>query len=659
MGASISISASRLFSRLVELLKLRQKTKRLPNRKRVYWLTASLFACGCCVRASVAAYEKWPSLVVMSFLSALDLMRLPSFSRSATFLAAASETSTTTPSDDPSSGAEQAGEVVAATFDTLGVVLSIGLGGLIGLVTSFVLQGFLTFLARRNAKFKPAVKASGRPLKLSLTLVGGWIAFHIVWPSDAGEAASRIQTWLEHGFVIGVILALTWLVAALVDGAEKAILHQMEASGAARFRRAQTQLQILHRIILAAVWILGFAFVLMTFPEARSLGATLFTSAGLLSVVLGIAAQSTLGNVFAGLQLAFSDSIRMGDIVIWQKEFTSVEEITLTYVVLKVWDGRRLIVPSSLMTTTTFENWTRRTPELLGYVDFELDWQVPIARMRAELDRILAETDLWDGDTGILQVRDAIGTRLKISVLVSAANSSRLTDLKYYVREHLVRWIQSEAPAAIPHHRSLVEGEEEAASALAAEVAMMREEEAAVAAAPPTPEVPGAMPEEGQAAKASLRERLAHEVTDDGGLLAKLPWLGKVVTSQAATTNTAEETQLLDMSSVDLAAAKAAKAGEDASEADVSVPARVPIADRVGDISAPHTESSTRAAGHESSIFTGSLKAEKRGAEFSGPGVDVMREREATLERRRGEEHSEAPEGESAKETSHPEAGAK
>lgn len=576
----------------------------------------------------------------MSFLSAFDCIPTSANVWASTLLAATNESPTTAPSDSASSSTEQAGEVVAATFDTLGVVLSIGLGGLIGLVTSFVLQGFLAFLARRNAKFKPAVKAAGRPLKLSFALVGAWIAFHVSWPEDASGSAIKVQSWIEHGFLIGVILALTWLVAALVDGAEKAILHQMEASGAARFRRAQTQLQILHRIILAAVWILGFAFVLMTFPQARSLGATLFTSAGLLSVVLGIAAQSTLGNVFAGLQLAFSDSIRMGDIVIWQKEFTSVEEITLTYVVLKVWDGRRLIVPSSLMTTTTFENWTRRTPELLGYVDFELDWQVPIARMRAELERILAKTDLWDGDTGILQVRDAIGTRLKISVLVSAANSSRLTDLKYYVREHLVRWIQSEAPNAIPHHRSLVEGEEEIAQTVAAEVAMMREEEAAASAQPPLPEVPGAMPEEGQAAQESLRERLTSEGVGEGGLLAKMPWLGKALSAVGRPIDTAQETTLLDMSGIADSAESAERADK---EEDVSLPARVPIAERVaGEEPTAKPESSTRTAGHEASIFTGSLKAEKRGSEFAGPGDDVMREREAILERHREKGHAEA-----------------
>ncbi len=499
-----------------------------------------------------------------------------------------------TPSLSPTSDDTTVDEVVSATVSTLAVTLGTAIGVVVGLVLAFLFQGFLTYLARRKPNARTITKAVSRPIKLLLASVGAWVGMGIAWAVPAGSDAPHLRNTLEHIFLILVILASTWLIAAFVDGIEKTVLRQMQNSGASRFRKAQTQMQILHRILMVAIWILGLALVLMTFPAAKSLGTTLFTSASLLSVVVGIAAQSTLGNVFAGLQLAFSDSIRMGDIVVWEKEFTTVEEITLTYVVLKVWDGRRLIVPSSQMTTKTFENWTRRTPDLLGYVDFDLDWKVPIARMRAELNSVLEKSDLWDGDTGILQVRDASSNRLQISVLLSAENAGKLTDLKYYVRERLVRWIQENAPEAVPRSRSLTGSESN--SLLLEHTDSTLNESGDTLVPRNTSSTPSS----------SLSPHQPNAVVNE----ILIP-----TSTQGHTDKDTDKTAVIDMS----------KLG-------IEGPRRVPVDQR-----SEESETPGQAPGHESSIFTGSHAAELRGKEFSGPGEDVLRERENSLRKAKDE----------------------
>lgn len=511
----------------------------------------------------------------------------------------------TTPSDDSSTTPvlPDAGDVVNATVDTLAVVLATGLGLLAGLLASFIVQGMLRFVVRRHPLARTTISSIASPLKALFAVIGAWIGMNIGWKVPDGDTEPALRSALHHTFLVLVIIAATWFVAAFFDGVERTILARMHESGESRYRKVQTQLQIIHRIVIVVIWVLGFALVLMTFPGARTLGTTLFTSAGVLSVVLGIAAQSTLGNVFAGLQLAFSDSIRMGDIVIWQQEFTTVEEITLTYVVLKVWDGRRLIVPSSQMTSTTFENWTRRTPDLLGYVDFELDWSAPIPQMRAELKRILARTDLWDGDTGILQVRDATQSRLQISVLLSAENASKLTDLKYYVREHMVRWIQDNAPNAVPHTRVWSSGEPSEE-----ELRSLDGSDASV------PEGQG----DGRTSSLSPRPEESTDSEQDTApaFHESHPWRRRKpvddVPEQEAPRDEAETTV---MSLTDI---------------EKELPHRVSVKDR-----GPEPSSTEQAEGHESSIFTGSVQAEKRAEAFAGPGEAVLKEREKSLERQK------------------------
>lgn len=499
--------------------------------------------------------------------------------------------------------------VVDATVSLMTIFLGIAVGIVAGLIAAFLVEAIARFFARKHAFVLSTMRKMNAPLRVSLALAGGWAGMAIAWSEPANENRAAWRALSEHLFLIALIVAVTWLVASIINGIELSILNRLKSTGASRFRRTQTQLEVLHRITLVAIWILGVALVLMTFSWGKTLGGALFTSAGLLSVVVGIAAQATLGNVFAGLQLAFSDSIRMGDIVIWEDEFTTVEEITLTYVVLKVWDGRRLIVPSKEMTSKTFENWTRRAPDLLGRVEFDLDWSTPIPQMRAELNRILDRTDMWDGGTGILQVLDATGGRLQVGALLSGRTSAELTDLKYYVREELVKWIQKNAPSAAPHTRITSEDDLFLETVDGAVEPIESDDQKLI-----VPESERGKKPESTAAKSDSVDQLG--VVD----------IKNAAVPVAPTPADLTKTEVMDLSDLPM-----------------MIPDRIPIIDRdVADpaVAGPPTG---KAAGHESSIFAGSLDAERRRQEFSGPGEEAFKEREAVYEKKKAVETGNTP----------------
>nr|WP_269779612.1 mechanosensitive ion channel domain-containing protein [Propioniciclava soli] len=210
---------------------------------------------------------------------------------------------------------------------------------------------------------------------------------------------------------------------------------------------------MVRRVGVALVWLVAIASVLLTFDAFRAIGASVFASAGILSIVAGLAAQSSLSNIFAGLQIAFSDALRVGDTVVMEGETSRVEEITLTYVVLRVWDGRRLVVPSTLFTAQSFENWTKTDPAQLGAVMFDLDWLVPVEAFRSEALRLVEGNPLWDGQTAGVQVTDSQNGHVELRLLVSARNSDDLWNLRCQLREDLVLWLQTDASYALPRTR--------------------------------------------------------------------------------------------------------------------------------------------------------------------------------------------------------------
>ncbi len=282
--------------------------------------------------------------------------------------------------------------------------------------------------------------------------------------SAARPAPVPVAWWdrVELGVRLLTIGATAWLVAAALlffqDFALRRFRTDVPDNRAAR--RVRTQILILRRLTIAVVTVLALGAALLSFPGVQAVGASLLASAGLISVVAAVAAQSTLSNVFAGIQVAFSDAIRLGDVVIVEEEWGLIEELTLSYVVVHLWDDRRMVLPSSYFTTKPFQNWTRHTSQLLGTVEMDVDWHVDVDGMRGELDRVLQGTDLWDRRAQTLQVTDAVGGVVRVRALVTAADAGRLFDLRCLVRERLVAWVRDHG-FGLPRQRVEMLGEDE------------------------------------------------------------------------------------------------------------------------------------------------------------------------------------------------------
>ncbi|MFF3330782.1 mechanosensitive ion channel family protein [Streptomyces sp. NPDC002888] len=218
----------------------------------------------------------------------------------------------------------------------------------------------------------------------------------------------------------------------------------------ARVRRVRTQVTLIMRVVSAVVGVVASAAMLLTFPAFRAAGASLLASAGVLGIVAGVAAQSTLSNLFAGLQIAFGDMVRIGDTVVVDGEWGTVEEITLTFLTVRTWDERRITMPVSYFTSKPFENWSRGTPQMTGIVFWHLDHSAPLDAMRDKLKDILRECPAWDGRACGLDVTDTTPNTLQVRALVTAKDADDIWTVRVTVRERMIRWLSEEHPYALP-----------------------------------------------------------------------------------------------------------------------------------------------------------------------------------------------------------------
>jgi small-conductance mechanosensitive channel len=345
-------------------------------------------------------------------------------------------------------------DTVDTAQDVLVPILSVAGAVVVAFLVAVLVGILVRSLARKSVVAADLARRAKRPLRAVLVVIAVWVALRISVPDATWESSGWMGA-LGHVLLIALIGTATWLVGTLAFVAEDAALsrYRVDVKDNRHARRVRTQIQLLRRITVAILVVVAVAAVLLTFPGVSAFGASLLASAGVLSIVAGLAAQSSLANVFAGLQLAFTDAIRVDDVVIVEEEWGRIEEITLTYVVVHVWDDRRLILPSTYFTQTPFENWTRRAAELLGTVELDVDWQVPVDDLRAELNRLLAATDLWDQRVGILQVTDAVNGWVRLRALASAVDAPTLFDLRCYLREGLVQYLQGSAPQGLPRTR--------------------------------------------------------------------------------------------------------------------------------------------------------------------------------------------------------------
>ena len=345
-------------------------------------------------------------------------------------------------------------------LDALGPVLGSIAALAIAVLVGLALHWLLFRIVRRLTSDLPEVlvfqgallRRIRRPLALLLPL----IVVRLWLPLIAAEMSDQTILFLSDVLYIGAVIAVAWLLIGVVRSVEDIIMQRsdFEAADNLRARKALTQAKILKRIAVVLIGVLALAAVLMHYEAFREIGTGLLASAGVAGLVIGLAAQRTLGNLFAGIQIAITQPIRVDDVVIVEGDFGWVEEITLTYVVVRVWDQRRIVVPISDFIEKPFQNWTRTSSALLGTVFLYVDYTVPVEALREEHQRVLEASEDWDERAAAVQVTDATERTVQVRLLQSAASAGKLFDLRCHVRERMIAFVQKSHPGALPKVRA-------------------------------------------------------------------------------------------------------------------------------------------------------------------------------------------------------------
>lgn len=260
---------------------------------------------------------------------------------------------------------------------------------------------------------------------------------------------------MEHIASIGLIASIAWLAILLVDVTADVISgrYRMDVADNLTARRIQTQFGMMHKIVVVLVIFVSLAIILMTFSEIRTIGGSLLASAGVASLIVGLAMKGTLSNLVAGIQIAFTQPFRIGDAVVIEGEWGWIEEIGTMFVVIRIWDLRRLVLPLSYFLEHSFQNWTRTSADLLGHCFIYTDYTIPVDPLRDELRRICESSKLWGGKVCVLQVSDCEPNNLQLRALMDAHNSGDAWDLRCLVREKMVEFIQKNYPDSLPKYR--------------------------------------------------------------------------------------------------------------------------------------------------------------------------------------------------------------
>ena len=331
-------------------------------------------------------------------------------------------------------------------FGAWGTALALVIGALVALEAVY----FLTRLAIRRSpsnRLLQLLRRAKRSIRALVVSVVGAECVRFVQP--------RLRANFQEVANIAIIFSVAWIAivlsGVLVDLTESRF--DVTVSDNSRARRVHTQLRVMRRVIAVIVVIVAALAALTSFSQCRSITTSVLASAGVLGLVLGIAGQSTIGNLIAGVQIAFSDALRIDDVVVINGDWGTIEEITLTYVVVAIWDQRRLVLPVSYFVTTPFENWTRSSSQILGTVMLFCDYTVPVEEVRKELLAFVDTNPLWDHRSVTLQVVDATEHTVQLRALVSAATSGQAWDLRCAVREHLVAHLRDHYPSALPRTR--------------------------------------------------------------------------------------------------------------------------------------------------------------------------------------------------------------
>lgn len=323
---------------------------------------------------------------------------------------------------------------------------------LVALLIHYFVYKVLRRIARRSGSFlgKTLLTHTFSPARLLILVT----AISSVLPGLA--LPESLEVPVKHILEITFIVGLAWLAKGFVQVFDTFVEYRLPVDGKDNLqaRRIRTQVHLLRQIVIGGISFAAVAAALMTFPSIRSIGAGLFASAGLAGLAVGMAARPALENLIAGLQIAVTEPIRLDDVVIVEGEWGKIEEVRATYVVVRIWDLRRMVVPLSYFIEKPFQNWTRNSSDLLGTVFLYTDYTLPVAEMRAEYQRILDSSPLWDKKVAVVQVTDCKERTMEVRFLMSAANSSEAFELRCYVRERLIHYLQENHPHALSRIRA-------------------------------------------------------------------------------------------------------------------------------------------------------------------------------------------------------------
>jgi small-conductance mechanosensitive channel len=313
---------------------------------------------------------------------------------------------------------------------------------------------------QRLARHLPFSRRLLRQCRQSLRVAVFFLLLQIIFRDS--ESVLRLSPLLLHITALLTIASLTWLSTRAVQSIADTIaeLNPINLADNLAARRIHTQTRVLARSVNVLIILIGTGMALMTLPLLRQIGTSLLASAGVAGLVVGFAAKPVLGNLLAGMQLAISQPIRLDDVVIVENEWGQIEEITGTYVVVRIWDQRRMIVPLQWFIEHPFQNWTRSSADLLGAVTIWVDYRLPLEPLRAEAQRLCNGLEEWDGRVCVVQVTDANERAMQVRVLVSASDAGRTFELRCKVREGLLDFVQRSYPDCLPRLRADTDGED-------------------------------------------------------------------------------------------------------------------------------------------------------------------------------------------------------
>lgn len=292
-----------------------------------------------------------------------------------------------------------------------------------------------------------------QPLRWLFPLLAVWAVSPILtFPENLIRLLQRL---LAPGFV-GVV---AWIAVSIVFMVRDVVLsrYDLKARDNLKARTVHTQVNVMVKVALVIIAVLGIGTMLLTIEKIRQVGVSILASAGVIGIIVGFAAQRSIATLFAGIQIAITQPIRLDDVVIVEGEWGWIEEVTLTYVVVRIWDLRRLVVPITYFIEKPFQNWTRTSAEILGTVYLYADYTVPVQAIRDELRRIAEGSELWDGKVCGLQVTDAKAQTVELRALVSAEDSSKAWNLRCEVREKLLEFLRNNYPESLPRIRAELE----------------------------------------------------------------------------------------------------------------------------------------------------------------------------------------------------------